>query len=160
MKIDELMTTRVETCKTTDALDVPARQMRDQGCGCVVVVDDARKPVAVVTDRDICMCALRTMSAPHRLRVAQAMSPWLATCRSGIELAEAERIMRSWHVRRLPVVDGSGVLVGILSLDDLAWAAARSHGLLRPAVTSAEVGATLAEVAHPRVIIDPDGRSG
>jgi CBS domain-containing protein len=129
MRVDEVMSGWVETCRADDPLDVPARIMRDQGCGCVVVVDDARHPVAVVTDRDICLCALMTFTSLPMLRVSQAMSRNLATCGPGASLAGAEGTMCRWHVRRLPVVDSAGKLVGLLSLDDIAWAVARNRKL-------------------------------
>lgn len=158
MRVRDVMTKPVNTCKAADPLDAPARIMRDQGCGCVVVVDEQGRAVSMVTDRDIFLCALETMRSLHLSKVSEAMSPSVATCRPDDTVAAAEAIMGSRHVRRVPVVDEQGKPVGLLSLDDLAWAAARTHGLLSPPVTREEVGATLAEVAHPRVIVEaPSG---
>jgi len=157
MRVSDVMTGQVETCRAEDPLDVPARIMRDQGCGCIVVVDDLERAVALVTDRDICIRALATMGSLHVSTVADAMSPHLFTCSPDDTVAAAEGLMRKWHVRRLPVVDERGRPVGLLSLDDLAWAATRTSDLFDRRVTPSEVGATLAEVAHPRVIVESSG---
>jgi CBS domain-containing protein len=150
MRVDEAMTRPVETCKADDPLDLPARLMRDRACGCVVVVDAMRKPLAVVTDRDICMCALRTMSSLQMLRVSQAMSSQLVTCRLAASLAEAEGLMRRWRVRRLPVVDESGVLSGILSLDDIALESTSHVNAGAESVGAEEVAKTLGAIARRR----------
>jgi CBS-domain-containing membrane protein len=71
-------------------------------------------------------------------------------CRPEDALADAEQIMRSKQVHRLPVVDGANRLVGILSLSGLAEEAGREAGAKKQEVTFAEIGETLESVCRPR----------
>lgn len=65
-------------------------------------------------------------------------------------LADAEAVMRDAQVRRLPVLDEQQRLVGLISLADLARAAARQHGSKRRSVTERELGETLEEICAIR----------
>jgi CBS domain-containing protein len=152
MRVQQLMTRAVWTCSPADSLDKAARRMRDHGCGCVVVVDEKDRVCAVVTDRDICLCALRTLRPLQMLRVSDAMSSEIFTCGPEASVAEAEELMAQRRVRRLPVVDARGALVGVVSLDDMAREAGRVKDLPSKPVTAAEVGLTLATVARPRIV--------
>jgi CBS domain-containing protein len=154
MKVERLMTRTVGTCVPTDGLDRAAQTMRSRDCGCVVVTDPASHPTAVVTDRDICMCALRTLRPLQMLHVSDAMSPSLITCRPDDTVPRAEAVMCQNRVRRLPVVDGEGKLVGILSIDDIAREAARERDLFSRPVQANDVGLTLAAVSRKRVVVD------
>ena len=146
------MTRAVWTCSPSDALDGAARIMRDHDCGCTVVVDDRDRVQAVVTDRDICLCALRTLRPLQMLKVSDAMSSQIFTCKPEDSVADAEELMAQRRIRRLPVVDHRGCLVGIVSLDDLAREAARDKDLFARPVTAEEVGLTLATVTRPRIV--------
>jgi len=152
MRVQQLMTRAVWTCTPSDALDSAARIMRDHGCGCVVVVDDQDRVRAVVTDRDICLCALRTLRPLQMLKISDAMSSEIFTCRPEDSVAQAEDLMAQRRIRRLPVVDRRGCLVGIVSLDDMAREAARDKDLIARPVTAEEVGLTLATVTRPRIV--------
>lgn len=155
MRIQQLMIRVVWVCRPSDGLDVPARMMKDHGCSCVIVVDEDDRPVAVLTDRDVCLCAVRTMRPLQMIKVSDAMSSHLYACRPEDPVADAEATMALRLVRRLPVVDRTGRLVGIVSLDDIARGAARDLNLHTESVTVGEVGLTLARVSRPRIVADP-----
>ena len=155
MKVQQLMTRATWTCRPADGLDAAARIMRDQSCGSVVVVDEQGKPVAMLTDRDVCLCALRTLRPLQLLRVSDAMSRRLHACGPEDPVADAEATMALRQVRRLPVVDPHGVLIGVLSLDDIARVALRDVDLGDPSVTTDEVGKTLGAVSRWRIAVDP-----
>lgn len=57
MKVQDIMTADVETCRLDDTLDRPAAIMWERDCGVVPVVDDESRIVGMLTDRDICMAA-------------------------------------------------------------------------------------------------------
>jgi CBS domain-containing protein len=118
MSIRELMTTKPLTVAPHDSLAVAAERMWSGDCGCLPVVNDDGVVVAMVTDRDICMAAWSRHQSPHHLRVQDAMSRNLVTCRSEDTLETVEGAMRLARVRRLPVVD-DGKLEGIISLADI-----------------------------------------
>jgi CBS domain-containing protein len=113
-----------EVVFTEKALSVvdAAQLMRKHHVGDLVVVEekDGRKhPVGIVTDRDIVVEVVAAEVNPDALKVGDIMGPEVATVRESAGLFEALRYMRDKGVRRMPVVDREGGLVGILTLDDL-----------------------------------------
>jgi CBS-domain-containing membrane protein len=104
----------------------------------------------MITDRDICMCALFERQPLEDLRVSSAMAKQVQVCRPYDDLLDAEKIMRATRVRRLPVVDDDGALVGMVSLADLAQEALRGRDVSRPEIAEQAVGHTLAAICHPQ----------
>ncbi|NBR28300.1 MAG: CBS domain-containing protein [Betaproteobacteria bacterium] len=99
-----------------------AKLMREYHVGSLVVVDVAaggRRPVGIVTDRDIVVEVSALDLDPKVLTVGDIASPRLVTVFEGEGLQETLAIMCGECVRRLPVVDDDGNLAGILSYDDL-----------------------------------------
>src|SRR5579875_1402167 len=126
MDVKRLMRRQVPTCKPDDTLNTAARMMWEEGCGAVPVVDVDFRPVGFLTDRDICMAAYTQGRALRDISVGTAMAGKLVCCEEGDELEHAAQLMRDNCLRRLPVVDGRGVLGGLLSLDDIACESQRS----------------------------------
>jgi CBS domain-containing protein len=122
MKIADLMSTRVQTCALNDSLNAAANVMWEHDCGIVPVLDAAGKLVGVVTDRDICMAAFFHGMRLSELPVREVMARDLHTLRPEAPLFDALELMRRMQVRRLPIVDDQGALVGLLSLADVAAA--------------------------------------
>jgi CBS domain-containing protein len=134
MKVQDVMTRSVATCSVDETLECAARVLWERDCGCVPVVDHDGRVVAMLTDRDVCMAAYTTGKALHELRIADAMSSGLVSCRATDDLPTVAARMAQAAVRRLPVVDAADNPVGILSINDLANAAMREtsfrgHGL-------------------------------
>jgi CBS domain-containing protein len=94
-----------------------AELMHADHVGCVVVVAEGR-PIGIVTDRDL---ALRVLAAnrPSHTPVREVMSGDLAVARLHDSIDLAVFAMRQHGVRRLPIVDDAGTLVGLVALDDL-----------------------------------------
>lgn len=150
MNVGQLMTHTVRACSSEDTLNTAAEIMWNSDCGCVPVVDGERRVVGMITDRDVCMAAY-TQGGPLRsLRVDSAMAKEIYSCKPDDTLAAAEELMRSKRIRRLPVTDAGGHLVGIVSLNDIACEAEHEHAQAKPEVTTDEVGVTLAAVCRPR----------
>jgi CBS domain-containing protein len=158
MKITSLMETRVASVRPEDTLDVAAQRMHDRACGCLPVLDADRRVVGMLTDRDICMAALRTAAPLAGVQVHSAMTAPAYSCREDDSVAEAERLMGQHQVRRLPVVDEEGRLAGLISLDDVAREAWREGGLIVPPVPAEAVGITLGQIARPHLIEDAGSR--
>jgi CBS domain-containing protein len=146
--VEQLMMRPVQACRPGDTLAHAARLMWDYDCGCLPVCggNGTTDVVGVIIDRDICMCALFEASPLQDLQVAKAMSRRVWLCRSSDSVEDAETIMRAGRIRRLPVIDDGGMLVGMLALADLAREAARERGVAKLEVTDAEIGDTLAEI--------------
>jgi CBS domain-containing protein len=140
----------VKTCTVLDTLNTGAQIMWENDCGCVPVVDDGHV-VAMLTDRDICMAAYTQGGPLGTIAVSSAMSKQLYSCKPDDSLAAAEDLMRAKKVRRVPVVDAEGTLVGILSLHDIAREmTVERRGKGKKEVTPEAVSATLAAVCEPR----------
>ena len=154
MKVRELMTRSVAICRREDGLDAAVRTMKERVCGCVVVADDRQRPVGIVTDRDACLAALRYGKALHELPVSAAMSSPVTTCSFEDEVAGAESTMARFQVRRLPVVERGGRIVGIVSVDDIARRAVADRDLFARPVRSEDVGMTLGEIARPHIVVE------
>jgi predicted transcriptional regulator len=122
MSVGEICNREVVIVQKSVSVVEAARLMRTHHVGDLVVIDerDARKfPVGIVTDRDIVVGVVAAGVSPEALKVGDIMGPEVATVRESEGLFGALRYMRDKGVRRMPVVDGSGALVGILALDDL-----------------------------------------
>jgi CBS domain-containing protein len=100
-----------------------AKRMRVLHVGTVMVIEEragVQVPVGILTDRDIVLSIVAS-DAEHLpcLVVGDAMSDELVTAGEDASLAEALKLMQERGVRRLPVVDHTGALVGIVTADDL-----------------------------------------
>lgn len=147
MRVKEVMTEDVKSCRVEDSLNVPAQLMWDHDCGCVPVLEGNGKVRAIITDRDICMAAYTQGKPLREIPVASAMSREVWSASPSDSLAAAERLMAEKKVRRLPIVDSEGKLVGIVSLHDVAREAVRQRECIRRQVGDDEVGKTLAGIA-------------
>jgi CBS domain-containing protein len=122
MPISELCNREVVIVQPGDTVLEAARLMRQHHVGDVVVVEDRggrRVPIGIVTDRDLVVEIMAPQLDPETITVGDIMAPDLVTVKENIGLYEAIEQMHSKGVRRLPVVDASGGLTGILTLDDL-----------------------------------------
>ena len=152
MKVSELMIQDVATVRLTDTLEQAAHLMWDRDIGCLPVVDGTQRLLGILTDRDVCMSAYARGEPLRAIPVTVAMAPRVYSCGADDELSDVEAVMASHKVRRVPVLDEVGRVVGILSLDDIAQAATRTH-----AISEREVAATLAAIAgSPPASVDPD----
>jgi CBS domain-containing protein len=150
MRVKDLMTSEVVSCRPDDSLHHAAQLMWDNDLGCLPVGhgSSGARVDGVITDRDICMSAFLQRKPLLDMKVTDAMSRVLHTCRPTDTLQQAERIMGGLRVRRLPVVDEGGVLVGMISLADLAREAQREQPLQKREISSNDVGLALASICQ------------
>lgn len=149
MKVENLMTRPVLTCSPEDMLQVPAKLMWDHNVGSVVVLEGG-KIVGMITDRDVCMGAYTTGMPLWGIRVRHSMTKDPVTLREDASIGIAERVMREFGVRRLPIVNRQNELVGLLSIDDLAREAKREWAKERAEVPAGDVAETIASVVETR----------
>jgi CBS domain-containing protein len=154
MNVERLMTRNVASCRADDTLNEAARVMWEHDCGFVPIVEGDARPriVGVVTDRDLCMAAYTRGRTLREIRIGDVMSTAVRSCRSSDGLAVAETTMREGQIHRLPVVDDGDLLLGVISLADIAREAAREARSRRHEVTATEVGETLAAILKPRAM--------
>ena len=96
-----------------------ARKMRELHVGDVVVCENGSKPIGILTDRDIVVGVVALEIPVDSVRVEDVMKPTLVTARQDAGVYETIHLMETYGVRRLPVVDDEGGLVGIVSSGDL-----------------------------------------
>jgi CBS domain-containing protein len=154
MTIEPLMSRDVQHCRPDQTLGFAAARMWEHDCGCLpVCADDGDghpRVIGMLTDRDICMAALFRGKPLHELKVADAMSRDLSVAKVDDRPEDVELLMREQRIRRVPVTDADGVLVGIVSLADLALTARRAASRRREAgVSERDVGHTLAAICEP-----------
>jgi CBS domain-containing protein len=152
MKIKDVMTSNVRTCFMSDNLATAAQLMWDHDCGCVPVLSEGARVVGMLTDRDICMASYFQGVPLSGIQVSTVMSRQLIVCSSDDDLSAAERIMREKKVRRLPVLNKQGRLVGLLSISDIARRADEEYarGAANRYVTDVEVARLAAAVSESR----------
>lgn len=119
MKVREIMTGDVGSCGLETNLAVVARIMWDKDCGSVPVLDSEGCVIGIITDRDICMALTTRNQLASEVTVGDVVSTAVRTCSPEDNVSDALKTMQGGQWRRLPVVDGEGKLVGILSLNDV-----------------------------------------
>ena len=154
MGVSQIMRRDVEICEPDDNLASAASRMWDGDFGCLPVVDRAGQVVGMVTDRDICMAALSRGQTLRDIPVSVAMAKKVLSCSPEATLIEAEELMRSGQVRRLPVIDSDAFLVGIISLNDLVRLAENESGRKNLDVSAQEITATLAAICAPHQVAE------
>lgn len=146
MNAADVMQEQVGVVRLDEHLDRAAQVMWERDCGFVPVVDDAGELVGTLTDRDLCMACYTQGRPLAELPVTVAMAREVAAVQADAPLAEVLQRMTERQLRRLPVVDARGVLLGVLAQSDLLQLQQQ-----RPkAIPATALLATLASGATPR----------
>ena len=124
MDIGKLCNRNVVTVREMDELTSAAQLMREKHIGYLVVVkpnvvDGTVTPIGVITDRDIVIAVVAREINPRSLTVGDVMTRQPAVVDEESSLSTALQLMRRIGVRRMPVIGRGGMLVGVLSLDDV-----------------------------------------
>lgn len=128
MKVKEIMTADAKACAESATLAKAAELMSHNNCGILPVVTAGGKVVGLITDRDICIAAVKNNKSLGSMRVEEVISGDVHACRPEDDVQAALRTMRENKVRRLPVIDLEGMLKGILSMDDVILGAQETTG--------------------------------
>lgn len=142
MRIDEVCTGEVVDIPPEASIREAAHRMRVKHVGCLVVVDrpdGEGVPVGMLTDRDIVVSVVSPGIDADVLTVGDVMSRPVTTCGENDDLFEALERMRETGVRRLPVVNAAGGVVGLLSADDVVSALGWHLRELSRALTTEQV---------------------
>lgn len=154
MKVREVMTKQATFCGPESTLEEASFLMRKHNCGFLPVVGDGGNVIGVITDRDMCIALGTRNRKPSDLRVWDVMPHKLFTCMEGDDVHCALKTLAGARIRRLPVIDRDGALVGVLSIDDIVLQA-RDH-LLRKDISYEDVENTYKAIRH-RPTQDPAG---
>lgn len=119
MSVGRICSREVDVAKASETVRSAAANMAQQQVGSLVVIDDDRKPVGIITDRDLVTRFLAEGRDPDLTKVEEVMTPNPETIPEDAHIETSLMIMRSGGFRRLPVVDGEEKLAGLLTLDDV-----------------------------------------
>lgn len=123
MQVRNFMTAGPTSCRAETSLSDAARLMIEHDCGALPVVEgeDAQlRLVGMITDRDIATRAVAARMAPDATTVGQIMSHPIVSISDTATVDECVKMMGTNKLRRMPVVDQTGLLVGIVAQADLA----------------------------------------
>ena len=102
----------------TPAVDV-ARIMGEKNVGSVVVISSDNRPAGILTDRDLAVRVMAQEKNPGEVRAKEVMTRDVITFQDSMGIYEAIRKMTDEGIRRMPVVDDAGKLIGIVTMDDI-----------------------------------------
>lgn len=148
MRVAEVMTPDVRCCTPQTDLETVAMEMWNGDCGSIPVMDDDGMPIGMITDRDIAMAAALQHKPLRDITTAEVTNGRdVYCCHSEDTIESALQVMSEGHVHRLPVIDASGCLQGILSADDVVACAERGkRGQGKPDLSFEDAMVTLKAV--------------
>jgi CBS domain-containing protein len=129
MKVKEIMSKDPACCTRDTSLQDVAVLMVEHDCGEIPVVDNlqSKRPVGVVTDRDIAIRTVALGKNPLDLRARDCMSSPAVTVTPEMSVDDCCTLMEENQLRRVPVVDDSGCCCGIVSQADIARHASKGE---------------------------------
>lgn len=126
MRLEDVCSPSVRIAYRDEALAEAAQAMLDSHVGALIVVErDTKRPVGILTDRDIVRGQLAHAADLFCLTVGDVMTPQPLSLAAELSLTAAIEKLNEKAVRRAPVLDASGALIGMVTLDDLVPAVAR-----------------------------------
>ena len=148
MRVSDIMTPNPACCTPDSTAREAATLMRDNDCGSVPVVAnrEANRLVGTITDRDLAIRGLAAGKGPETL-VRELMSVAPISSAPEDEVETMREVMVARQVRRVPVVNDKGTVVGIVAQADIA--------LEEGAASDEEVGRVLEAISEPRNDLDP-----
>lgn len=122
MIVKEVMTADPACCTAETSLKEVAKLMVDHDCGEIPVIDkkDTKKPIGVITDRDIVVRAVAKGTNPLDLTAADCMTEPCVTVTPQMSIEDCGRVLEHNKIRRVPVVDTAGSVCGIVAVADIA----------------------------------------
>lgn len=122
MICSEIMTKDPECCLPSDSVLKAAQLMKSEDVGPIPIVDDkdGKKLAGIVTDRDLAIKIVAEARDPKTTQIEEVMSEGLVTCRENDDVQTVLKLMQDNQIRRIPVVDKSDHLVGIIAQADVA----------------------------------------
>lgn len=122
MKCSEVMTENPSCCLPADTVFEAAQLMKSEDVGSIPVVNDkqTKKLEGIVTDRDLALKVIAEGLDPKNTKVEEVMTTGMVTCGPDDNVNDAIALMEQHQVRRIPIVDDSDRLVGIIAQADIA----------------------------------------
>jgi CBS domain-containing protein len=121
-KCDEVMTNSPVCCLPNDVVATTAKLMKSGNVGSIPVIESekTRNLVGIVTDRDLVMKVVAEGKDPKTTKVSAVMTAKVVSCKSDDDLLKAMDSMSKNQLRRIPIIDKDGKILGIISQADVA----------------------------------------
>lgn len=148
MRVADVMTKDVKVCGPETNLAEAAMMMWDGDCGVLPVVDEDGRVLAMITDRDIAIAAATQGRPAYQIAVREAMSGNVTSAGLDDDVAAALKTMRHDKIRRLPVVDADGRLMGIMTINDIVCRAEEPHGKHLPEISYEDAMSTIKAICE------------
>ena len=142
MRARDIMTRDPFCLRREDTARLAAQLMRDKDCGVIPIVDDSRRIVGIITDRDLAIRAIAVGKSADT-RLSELMTQNVHCCSADDDLRDVERKMAELQVRRICIVDAGGRCMGIIAQADIARAAHDN------AVSEQEVALVVEQISEP-----------
>ncbi len=122
MKVREIMTENPACATAETNLQQVARMMVDNDCGCIPIVDgeDTKRPIGMLTDRDITVRTVAEGKNPLDLTAGDVMTEDVITATPEMTVEDCGNLMETAQLRRVAVIDKSGACVGMVAQADIA----------------------------------------
>jgi len=128
MSIGRICQRDVDVATENESAQCIAERMRQRTVGALVIVNTQKKPIGILTDRDLAIRLVAEGLDAATTTVAEVMTTGPKTVSEETAIESALSLMRSGSFRRLPVVDNAGKLVGLVTLDDILMLLASELG--------------------------------
>jgi CBS domain-containing protein len=151
MLVKDLMSKLVATCRPETNLGAATEILWNRNCGFLPVVDAEEKVIGVITDRDLCIALGTRNRLPGETTVGEVANMNVISCKAEDDIRQVLPLMAEARVRRLPVLNFEGKLVGILSMDDVVLHAETGRFGKTPALSFDEVAAALKRLYRPEL---------
>lgn len=119
MSAGRICVREVDFAEVGESVQMAAQRMNSRNVGTLVVLDKEKRPIGMLTDRDLAVRVLAKAGDPIQTIVGEVMTASLRTVTENTPIEDVLRAMRLGRCRRLPVVDSAGKLVGLVSVDDI-----------------------------------------
>jgi CBS domain-containing protein len=150
MKVQDVMTSEVKFCRPETNLAETAGMMLDYDCGAMPVVNNENKVIGIITDRDIAIAVATKSRLASEIPASEVISGKVYSATMDEDIHAALKTMRHEKIRRLPIVNGDGMLQGILSINDIVLRAEEEKGLHHPELSYEDAMSTFKAICDHR----------
>lgn len=147
MKVKDAMKTDVVFCAPEDNLMKVAELMRLRDCGAIPIVDDEKKIVGMLTDRDVCLAVAARNRKASDVRAGDLGKRRVVVCHAEDDLESALRKMRKYQIKRLVVANDAGELAGFLAIADFVLSVRKDKKLKK------KIYAAIKKIVEPKPIV-------
>jgi len=153
MKVQDVMTSNVKSCRPATSLAAAAILMWEEDVGVLPVVGDVGRVIGMITDRDIAIGAVTKGRPAAEITAGEVITGEVFSCHLHDDIHTALKTMRHRKVRRLPVVNDDGLLQGILCLNDVVLRAVEEKGSRKPELSYEDAMSTMKAICEHRPLV-------